>query len=147
MQNFVLPSSEQLASLSELEVRNLVAKATEARDEARQELDLNYNRMSVSIEKEYNVEIQRIMQLIVIKKASFPRGGTLDDSLQAIEIRKEIQDLDIKNREAAVNAQMRRNDLRYNYAKQKNGIQRKWENEVGILKVYLKKFSTTNDAC
>jgi hypothetical protein len=100
-----------------------------------------------SIEQEYNVEIQSIMQLIVIKKASFPRGGTLDDSLQAIEIRKEIQDLYIKNREAAVNAQIRRNDLRYNYAKQKNGIQRKWENEVGILKVYLKKFSTTNDAC
>jgi hypothetical protein len=147
MQNFVLPSSEQLASLSELEVRNLVAKATEARDEARQELDLNYNRMSVSIEQEYYVEIKSIMQLIVIKKESFPRGGTLDDTSRTIEIRKEIQDLYIKKSVAAVNAQIRRNDLRYNYAKQKNGIQRKWENEVGILKVYLKKFSTTNDAC
>ena len=123
----------------------MIAQVTAWRDEQREELAEQFNRDCMIIDQEANVERNRITSLIALKKQNFPRSGSCEDTAKCIELRKEINELDLQMREKDLDFSKRRLDLRYNNAKRKNLIQREWESNMGLLKMNLKKFLVTTE--
>lgn len=130
---------EELSALPESEIRALIGKVTNHRDTLRFDLDHQFNHDKLNIQQEDAVERQRILSLISLKKTNLPRGGSIEETMKAVEIKKEINELDIKLREISLATQRKLVDLRYEHSKSKNEIQRQWETDMGILKMYLLK--------
>lgn len=137
-QNFLnYPPLEDLKQLSEEEVRAWFGKVNAYRDEAITQLRTKCDNAIFNVKTEQQVERNRIVCLIDLKRSQLPNGGTPEEREVALALRQEIHNLDYQMQLNDINSQKKLNDLRHDKKVAINNLQRQWETAVGTLKQAL----------
>ena len=90
-----------------------------------------------NVKTEQQVERNRIVCLIDLKRSQLPNGGTPEEREVALALRQEIHNLDYQMQLNDINSQKKLNDLRHDKKVAINNLLRQWETAVGTLKQAL----------
>ena len=132
-----LPPLEDLKQLSEEEVRAWFGKVNTYRDEAIMQIRTKCDNDVFNVRTEQQVERNRIICLIDIKRSQLPSGGTPDEREKALALRQEMHNLDHQMQLNDINTQKKIYDLKHEKKVAINDIQRQWETATGTLKQAL----------
>ena len=137
-QKFVnYPPLEDLKQLSEEEVRAWFGKVNTYRDEAIMQIRTKCDKDVFNVRTEQQVERNRIICLIDLKRSQLPSGGTPDEREKALALRQEMHNLDHQMQLNDINTQKKIYDLKHEKKVAINALQRQWETATGVLKQAL----------
>lgn len=132
-----LPPLEDLKQLSEEEVRAWFGKVNTYRDEAIMQIRTKCDNDVFNVRTEQQVERNRIICLIDLKRSQLPSGGTPDEREKALALRQEMHNLDHQMQLNDINTQKKIYDLKHEKKVAINALQRQWETATGALKQAL----------
>lgn len=90
-----------------------------------------------NVRTEQQVERNRIICLIDLKRSQLPSGGTPDEREKALALRQEMHNLDHQMQLNDINTQKKIYDLKHEKKVAINALQRQWETATGVLKQAL----------
>ena len=131
------PPLEDLKQLSEEEVRAWFGKVNTYRDEAIMQIRTKCDNDVFNVRTEQQVERNRIICLIDLKRSQLPSGGTPDEREKALALRQEMHNLDHQMQLNDINTQKKIYDLKHEKKVAINALQRQWETATGVLKQAL----------